>query len=332
VAPTTKSNEPRGRNMRRASTRSLLAALLALMMVLAACGNGDDGETAVDAEEDEPLAFDLEEEETEEEAEAEPEEAPVEEVDVVAEVDAFASTIPEGFLFIRELDEFKDALAVENVVLIDVREAGEYAEGHIPGAVNIPIRELAQSTELIPTDRPVWVYCLSGWRAGMATAALGLMGYDNVTAYSPGSVGWEAAGEELVVEDSEPESFGDPGLQAAMVDAVDDFLATIPEGFYANNLEATIEARDAGVVLVDVREPEEYEDGFIEDALSVPIRSIVSTDVEVPQDQPVIVYCGSAFRAGMAQTIYRLIGYTNVEGYAGRFAAMVEAGYTTDSA
>lgn len=322
--------------MRTPRTRSLVAALLALMMVLAACGDGDNGEAAVDdTDEGEELALDLdtdEDEAEEEEATEEPEEEEVEEVDVVEQADAFASTIPEGFLFIRDVDEFKDALAVEGAVLIDVREAGEYAEGTIPGAINIPIRELAQNTELIPTDRPVWVTCLSGWRAGMATSALGLMGYDNVTAYSPGTVGWEAAGEELVVEDNEPEVFGDPGLQDAMVDAVDDFLATIPEGFYANNLEATIEARDAGATLVDVREPEEYEDGFIEGALSVPIRSVVSTDVEVPQDEPVIVYCGSAFRAGMAQTIYHVSGYTNVEGYAGRFAAMVEAGHTTDTA
>ena len=61
--------------------------------------------------------------------------------------------------------------------LIDVREESEYAEGHIPGAVNIPIRTLADNLDKIPTDQPVMVYCASGHRAAMSTAALQELGY-----------------------------------------------------------------------------------------------------------------------------------------------------------
>ena len=64
-----------------------------------------------------------------------------------------------------KLDDVKAAID-SGIYLIDVREPGEYAEGHIPGAVNIPLRTVAQSLDMIPSDQPVLVYCASGLRAG----------------------------------------------------------------------------------------------------------------------------------------------------------------------
>lgn len=323
--------------MRRSRLRSLVATLLALMLILAACGNGDDADDpapepdveaeADDAEDDAPLALELDEpepvEDETEEAADEPAEA--EDFDLVAAVDAYASTIPEGWMLERDVDAFKDALQVEGTVLIDVREDGEFAEGHIPGAISMPIRTVGQNLELIPRDRPVWIYCLSGWRAGLVISSLRLLGYDNVLAFSPGINGWDAAGEELVNEDNVAENFGDPGLQPELVEAVDLFLATLPEGFLTNQLDAVKDAMDAGAVLVDMREPEEYEEGFIPDALSVPLRTIVSTDVEVPMDTDVIIYCQSGFRAALALPLYHIMGYTNTSGFPGSFNAWVEA-------
>ncbi len=313
--------------MHRSRLRSLIAALLALLLVLAACGDGDTDVAAAEEEEDQPLALDLDAAPVDEATEDEDvEEADEAEFDLVAAVDAYVSTIPEGWMFIREADEFAAALAVDGAVVIDVREEGEFAEGHIPGAVNVPIRTVTQNLELIPVDRPVWIYCLSGWRAGLVTSSLRMIGYDNVTAYAPGSTGWEAAGNELVSEENQAETFGDPGFEPAMVAAVDDFLATLPEGFLTNSLDEVQAAVDAGATLVDVRQPDEYDEGFLPDALSVPLRSIVSTDVEIPQDSPVIVYCQSGFRAALSLPVLHVTGWTNAEGFPGSFAAWVEAG------
>jgi rhodanese-related sulfurtransferase len=207
-----------------------------------------------------------------------------------------------------------------------VREPGDYEEGHIEGAISIPIRELAQSLELIPTDRPVIVYCASGWRAGMAYSTLRLMGYDNVSAWAPGWAGWTAAEEPVSTDPVEPETFEAPDVEPQLVEAVDGFLSTLPEGFLTNSLEEVQALIADGAALVDMRQPEEYEEGSIPDALSVPIRSMVSTDVEVPQDGPVVVYCQSGYRAAVALPMYHLLGYTNTEGFPGSFAAWVEAG------
>lgn len=63
-------------------------------------------------------------------------------------------------------------------VLIDVREADEYAKGHIPGAVNIPL-SLIESMPYIRSC-PLYLYCLSGARSRKAAGILKRMGYTNV--------------------------------------------------------------------------------------------------------------------------------------------------------
>jgi rhodanese-related sulfurtransferase len=313
--------------MRTTRTRSLIAALLALLMMLAACSSDTDV-AEPEAEDEEELALDLEEPAEEEPVEAEEvaEEEPAAEFDLVAAIDDHVSTLPEGWGTVGDVEALKEALTVENTVLIDVREPGDYEEGHIEGAINIPIRELAQSLELIPTDRPVIIYCASGWRAGMAYSTLRLMGYDNVSAWTPGWAGWTAAEEPASTDPVEPETFAAPDVEPELLEAVDGFLSTLPEGFLTNSLENVQALIADGATLVDMRQPEEYEEGSIPDALSVPIRSMVSTDVEVPQDGPVVVYCQSGYRAALALPLYHLLGYTNAEGFPGSFAAWVEAG------
>jgi rhodanese-related sulfurtransferase len=317
--------------MRRTRTRSLVATLLALLLILAACGNGEDAPEP-EAEDDAPLALDLEEEDEAEEPEEEPaEEEPAAEFDLVAAIDDHVSTLPDGWGTVGDVEALKEALTVENTVLIDVREAGDYEEGHIEGAINIPIREVASSLELIPTDRPVIIYCASGWRAGMAYSTLRLMGYENVRAWAPGWNGWTAAEEPVSTDPVEPEVFGAPDVEPELLDAVDGFLSTLPEGFLTNSLEGVQELIEQGATLVDMREPAEYEAGFIPDAVSVPIRTMVSTDVEVPTSGPVVIYCQSGYRAALALPMYHLLGNTNAVGFPGSFAAWEAAGEVVDS-
>lgn len=71
--------------------------------------------------------------------------------------------------------------ADEGAFLIDVRDADEYAEGHIPGSINVPLMSLREIEDLIDDyDTPIYVYCLSGIRAGRAVPALNMIGYTKV--------------------------------------------------------------------------------------------------------------------------------------------------------
>ena len=66
----------------------------------------------------------------------------------------------------------------ENALLVDVREPGEYADGHIPGAVNAPLSTLDRAE--LPKDRPLFLYCLRGSRSARAAGILRRRGYDRV--------------------------------------------------------------------------------------------------------------------------------------------------------
>lgn len=67
-------------------------------------------------------------------------------------------------------------------LLLDVRTEGEYAEGHIPGAKNLPLQSLEGIASVAPAkDTPLFLYCRSGSRSGQATSQLQRMGYTRVT-------------------------------------------------------------------------------------------------------------------------------------------------------
>ena len=85
----------------------------------------------------------------------------------------------------------------DDVVLIDVREQSEYDEVHIPGITLIPLGEVPQRLDEIPTDKTVIMTCRSGNRSGQATDFLRENGFDNVHNMSGGIGAWQAAGLEV---------------------------------------------------------------------------------------------------------------------------------------
>jgi len=85
----------------------------------------------------------------------------------------------------------------ESPVVIDVRTAFEYARGHIPGALNIPVFILPFKTESIPVankSQLVVVYCGHGPRAGLAGFILRVSGYRNVLHLQGDMEGWRRSG------------------------------------------------------------------------------------------------------------------------------------------
>ncbi len=63
-------------------------------------------------------------------------------------------------------------LVSEGAFLLDVRTPGEFGSGHIPGAKNIPVSDLAERLAEVPSDKVVVVYCASGMRSASAKRIL----------------------------------------------------------------------------------------------------------------------------------------------------------------
>lgn len=88
-------------------------------------------------------------------------------------------------------------LARADVTLLDVRNASEYAAGHIPGALHIPLGHLAARLAEVPRHRPVVLHCQSGARSAIAASLLQQLGLREVNDLSGGFVAWQSAGHEV---------------------------------------------------------------------------------------------------------------------------------------
>ena len=78
-----------------------------------------------------------------------------------------------------------EAKDIENLLknkefLLDVREDYEYQNGHIKGAVNLPLREILSQKDTLPKDRDIYVYCRSAHRSADAVNFLKSLGFDKV--------------------------------------------------------------------------------------------------------------------------------------------------------
>jgi len=80
--------------------------------------------------------------------------------------------------------------------VLDVRQPGEVAEGHIPGAITIPLGQLKERLSELPQDaeRGLHVHCKSGWRSLVALSVLEAAGRSDVVDIPGGMMAWEAAG------------------------------------------------------------------------------------------------------------------------------------------
>lgn len=84
----------------------------------------------------------------------------------------------------------------QNAVLVDVRDAKEYAAGHLPNAVHVPLSELSgRGSEFAKlTSRPVIAYCERGQRSRAAGSVLAKLGFTDIYQLTGGFRAWKDAG------------------------------------------------------------------------------------------------------------------------------------------
>ena len=101
-----------------------------------------------------------------------------------------------------EVKEFAELIADSNVVVLDVRTADEYAEGHIKGAILIDQKQsdfIDKTKSLLPIDKKIAIYCRSGRRSANAAGKLADIGYKCVN-LKGGIIAWKDAGKPIVTE------------------------------------------------------------------------------------------------------------------------------------
>ncbi len=92
------------------------------------------------------------------------------------------------------------ALIEEGAVVVDVREQAEWDAGHIPGAIHLPLGEIAQRHNQLPRDTQLIAVCRSGNRSALATESLRRAGL-RVENLEGGTKGWKKSGLPMAPDD-----------------------------------------------------------------------------------------------------------------------------------
>jgi rhodanese-related sulfurtransferase len=82
------------------------------------------------------------------------------------------------------------------VLVLDVRENGEYAEAHLVGSTHIPMGEIADRVAEVPREETLYVLCHAGGRSAKVTAYLEQQGFDAINV-AGGISAWQAEGRPV---------------------------------------------------------------------------------------------------------------------------------------
>ena len=200
-------------------------------------------------------------------------------------------------------EQVKQAIADDEIYLVDLRSENDYLKSHIAGATrNIPFgKGMEKALAKLPIDKPIVFQCYSGQTASQTVAIARMMGFE---AYNlsggmgakDGS-GWLGAGYAVVKYTT----------QQFLNEKVDRYFANLPENknqvSAADFLNAVAEGEDA--VILDIRSAEDYAAGHVKGAINVPYGVDVAEALEkIPNDRTVYVYCYSGQTA--SQTVFLL--------------------------
>jgi rhodanese-related sulfurtransferase len=185
-------------------------------------------------------------------------------------------------------------------VLIDARSAEDATSGHIKGAVSLPAAGFAAARKSLPEPKlnaPLIVYDGRGGEQAVAMSqALMQAGQKNVLLLKGGMVDWIAAG--YAVESGVP-------APRQIAYAPKPRAGSLPMAEFTSLAKNT----PAGVIILDVRNPDEASQGMIKGAVLIPDEELAARMAELPKDKRIVTHCLTGIRAEMAFHKLKEAGY-----------------------
>ena len=97
------------------------------------------------------------------------------------------------------------------------------------------------------------------------------------------------------------------------------------------SVEEAVAKRDSGAFILDVRQPEEWNEFHVPDSTLIPLGDLAARAAELPKDQEIVIVCRSGNRSAQARDILLGAGFTQVTSMAGGLTQWKAAGYPTVS-
>jgi rhodanese-related sulfurtransferase len=97
------------------------------------------------------------------------------------------------------VDEFEKRRGDKDAVVVDVRTPEEFAAGHIPGAINIPVQrsDFDQKVSALDKSKEYLVHCARGGRSATAASKMDKMGFKNLADFTGGMEAWKKANKPI---------------------------------------------------------------------------------------------------------------------------------------
>jgi len=205
----------------------------------------------------------------------------------------------------RPLSAAQTREAIEKgACVLDVRTSEEYGQGHIPGAIHVWIEspQFANRAGLfVPAEAPVVLVVSSPTDLERAGQGLGRIGLDTIAGHLQwGMTEWRSQGQPVEV---------------------------VPQ-ISVHDL-ATMREEQPDLVVIDVREPFEWDEGHIEGALHVPMSEALARTDLVPAGRPKAVVCAGGLRSSTVISALSRAGLTNWYNVIGGMTAWQKGGYST---
>jgi len=218
---------------------------------------------------------------------------------------------------VSELDAFIEG---KNPVFVDVRDVFAFEKSHVKGAVHLPLELLPQQMKAIPANRPVIVYDETGKKGHQALRTLLGAGFKDVTNISGGHTSLQRQARTT-------------GFKFLKIDLLPVELKSVGEETAKAEENTTAKAQDLNSpIVVDVRTPEEFQDGAYPGAINIPLDEMQLRINELgSKSREITLYCASGARSAYAQRVLMQIGYTNVTN-GGGIAAMMASRNTKPAA
>ena len=180
-------------------------------------------------------------------------------------------------------------------IIVDTRPASDFAAGHIPGTINIPLNKTFNTWAgwLVPFDRDFYliVDAASPGLIDEAVRDLAMIGLDRVAGYFAADVieAWTNSGGELT---------------------------TVPQ---ISAVELAERLTRGEVTVIDVRGRSEWEAGHLPGVPNIPVGYLTDHLRGIPTSRPVVVQCRSGARSAIAASVLQANGRTNVVNLTGGF-------------
>jgi hydroxyacylglutathione hydrolase len=196
-------------------------------------------------------------------------------------------------LSIEELNAFQ----ADKGLLIDTRPKGTFANGHIPGSINIENSKAFSTWAgwMISYDKP-FILVAPDDQIEDLTRKLMRIGLDNVAGYVTNITEWQEAGHHL------------QALHLIQIEELQDAYS------------------DPANFVIDVRGYSEHESGHIPGAHNIHVGYLKDHLAEIPRDKPVLVTCQTGFRSSIASSYLVREGFTNIRNFPLGFAGWQASG------